>query len=263
KMSQIFIFTNFILLILTRTPKLIKHLSTEKFLTAMGTDISLTEDQKGATQFCLKVVDGFNNLSIQLCDKDEVEQAEHNALEKKKNTEHEKLNSHNVMTNNKDSLRKSSLVGPLSAVEAIGGTKKLRNLNPNEDSARLSLTVQAPVLDTEKMTGIEVNLEPERPTPAQAFQIIQADDAGTVRIMNASLCLTLKESDGTIGKKSDQFVAAPCNPKDLNNQFMFIELSKGNNRQLDETKLAALKEAARVSPKLREKIGMDYLELMS
>lgn len=268
-----------------RSPKIIQNITTKKYLSAMDRDLLLTDDKKSATPFCMKVGDGFNNLLIQICDDEDVVNQPEKIDEKE---EDEKLNSKVKLNSQQrpsskrnrgaeDSLRRSSLIDRsliadekedkkieegLSAESALGGIRKNTDFHSG-----LTLTVQGPLLGSEKLTGAEVILEPESPTLTQVFRILQADEMGTVRIMNENLCLTVKESKGSIGRKGDILIVAACYKEDLKNQFKFIDLSNAGNaesaRILDETKLAALKEVARLSPKMREKIGMDYLEMLS
>lgn len=287
-----------------KKPKIIMNVATKKYVTAVGSDLLLTEERKSATPFCTKNGEGFNDELIQVCDDMELKNASEkpeSRNSKSMDDKYDALNSKNKL--NKPDLppksimsmdRRSNLVGSgslldddldffsdnknknvkkdtekiedggISATSALGEPKKTHVKN---EHSGLTITVQTPLMGSRKLTGSTVHLEPERPTRAQAFQIIELDD-GSVRIINDNLCLSVKEFGGSVGKLDDKIIASACNKEDKNNKFKFIEESDPKNtpdspRILDETKLAALKEVARVSPKLREKIGMDYLEMMS
>lgn len=258
--KMLMILFHIIFILTKRKPKLIQNVATSKYFSAVDRDLLLTEDKNSATPFCMKVGDGFNNLFIQVCDQGAAQpEKPEQSTSRSQSQQGDSLRRSNLIDSPSMGGNKPRIEEGGSAESALGGIRKNR-----DENIGLTLTVQEPVIGSEKLVGSEVLLEPERPTAAQAFRILQADELGTVRIMNENLCLTVNESEGSIGRKGGIVVVAACNKDDLNNQFRLLDSNdQGPAPTLDETKLAALKEVARVSPKMREKIGMDYLEMMS
>lgn len=218
-----------------RKPRLILNLSTDRFIAAMGRELYLTEDRTAATFFCRKEAEGVNDEMIQICEDEELEM----------NTEPQE-----------EAPNASFLV---EQTTQRGFVKKSHSRNSH---AGLTITLE-PVIESRRMDGTGVILEPESGNKQQSFQITELDN-DTVRIANDKLCLSVMQSGGSVGHTGNQLVALPCDKLDKNNVFQFVGEVENVEppRTIDEAKLAALKEVAKISPKLREKIGMDYLETL-
>lgn len=240
----LFIFLNFIKS--DCTPKLIMNVSTKLYCTAISGNLEFTENEQEATPFCMRTGETMNEEMIQVCDNQEMEMA---------------AETHNDQK--------------LGAVDTDDGVdpREYPELSEGEDVVNgdmdgnylgLTWTVQPSLMGTEKFGGMGIHLEPEHGTPSQNFNIIEVEDS-FVRIVQGSLCVSVKVNKKTFLKEQSIPVAILCDPDDIYNRFVFIPQFNQDPEErkiVNEAKLEALVEAARVSSKVREKLGMDYLEII-
>ncbi|ELA47253.1 hypothetical protein VCUG_01249 [Vavraia culicis subsp. floridensis] len=118
----------------------------------------------------------------------------------------------------------------------------------------MTLTVEMEKLKTEQNAGLTIYLDKEKKTEDQLFMVVQRPK-GEVRFMIKDMCIS-------VDINSEKIIAIQCSDDDINNLFKLLTTHSEIKQMppINRAKLEALKEVARVSPKLREKIGMDYLD---
>lgn len=107
--------------------------------------------------------------------------------------------------------------------------------------------------------GIPVHLDEEhKDGHNQLFLVVQMP-ASEVRLVIGEMCLT-------VDVDSMRVMATRCSDEDDGNLFVLINAKSAHGKKemsVDMAKLEALREAARVSQKVREKLGMDYLDSLT
>ncbi|ELQ74524.1 hypothetical protein THOM_2549 [Trachipleistophora hominis] len=118
----------------------------------------------------------------------------------------------------------------------------------------MTLTVEMEESKRDHNASLPIYFDKEKQTEDQLFLIVQRPK-GEVRLMIKDMCLS-------VDIDHEKLIAAQCLDNDINNLFKLLDAQgeTDNKPPINIAKLEALKEAAQVSPKLREKIGMDYLD---